>query len=92
MTGRERSGSVTGRERSGSVTGDEQTGRPPLFSVRGDATPEEVAALVAVLQGLAATGPGATRPPRSEWASPHRAVRGSHSSGPGGWRSSSMPR
>jgi hypothetical protein len=76
------------------VTGEEpvETPRPVLFSVQGDATAEEVAALVAVLQGLAASAAPAAEPPRSEWASPHRAVRASHASGPGGWRSSSMPR
>jgi hypothetical protein len=80
------------------VTADEpvvepaETPRPVLFSVRGDASPEEVAALVAVLQGVASSASPAPRPPRSEWASPHRAVRASHVSGPGGWRSSSTPR
>ena len=93
VTGRERSDAVTGRERSDAVTGEEpDESRPVLFSVKGNATPEEVAALVAVLQGIAATAPAPAGPPRSEWASPHRAVRASHASGPGGWRSSSMPR
>ena len=98
MTGRERSETVTGRERSETVTGTDgpvvepvETPAPVLFSVKGDATPEEVAALVAVLQGIAASGAPPAKPPRSEWASPHRAVRGFHASGTGGWRSSSMP-
>jgi hypothetical protein len=67
--------------------------RPPLFLIKGDASPEEVAALTAVLQGLAAAG--ATPPParpRSEWASPHRKVRTPLAPGPGGWRASAMPR
>jgi hypothetical protein len=67
--------------------------RPPLFAVRGDATPEEVAALVAVLQGVAASAaPPAAPGPRSQWASPARAVRPSLVSGPGGWRASGLPR
>jgi acyl-CoA carboxylase epsilon subunit len=67
--------------------------RPPLFVVRGDATPEEVAALVAVLQGVAAAqvSPAPARP-RPEWSAHHRKVRASYPSGPGGWRSSAMPR
>ena len=67
--------------------------RPPLFVVNGDASAEEVAALTAVLQGLAAAGT-ATGPekPRSEWSAHHRKVRSVLPSGPGGWRSSAMPR
>ena len=67
--------------------------RPPLFVVRGDASAEEVAALTAVLQGLAAAGAGtAPEKPRSEWSAHHRKVRSAFPSGPGGWRSSAMPR
>ena len=65
--------------------------RPPLFSVKGDATPEEVAALVAVLQGIAASAAPPPAKPRSEWSAHHRKARRSLPSGPGGWRSSSMP-
>jgi hypothetical protein len=71
----------------------EDTPRPPLFVIKDDATPEEVAALTAVLQGLAAAGtaaPPAT--PRSEWSAHHRKLRSVFPSGPGGWRSSGMPR
>jgi hypothetical protein len=66
--------------------------RPPLFVVRGEASPEEVAALVAVFQGLAAARVEPPPRPRSEWAAPHRRLRAALPSGPGGWRSSSMPR
>jgi hypothetical protein len=67
---------------------------PPLFAVKGDASPEEVAALVAVLQGLAAAAGARTadRPPRSEWSSHHRKVRSPLAPGRGGWRSSGQPR
>jgi len=65
---------------------------PILFAVKGDATPEQVAALVAVLQGVAASAAPPERPSRPEWSAPHRQVRRSVASGPGGWRSSSMPR
>jgi len=71
---------------------DPDDDRPPLFVVRGDATAEEVAALVAVLQGLAApAGPPAPRP-RAEWSAPHRALRVLPAAGPGAWRSSALPR
>jgi hypothetical protein len=66
--------------------------RPLLRVVRGDATPEEVAALVAV---VAALGSGTGEPPRrriSEWSAHHRGTRVSLPHGPGGWRSSSLPR
>lgn len=65
----------------------------PLFLVKGDASAEEVAALVAVLRGLAAgASTTAAEQPVSEWAAPHRLVRRTWPSGPGGWRSSALPR
>ena len=69
-----------------------ETPRPPLFSIKGDATAEEVAALVAVLQGIAASAAPPAAKPRSEWSAHHRKARPSLHAGPGGWRSSSMPR
>jgi hypothetical protein len=62
--------------------------RPPLRLVRGDATPEEVAALLAVLS--AASGGEATPAPRhtSQWASRERAVRRPLAPGRGAWRAS----
>jgi hypothetical protein len=65
---------------------------PPLLKiVNPDATPEEIAALVAV---FAALGGGEESPkhPTSEWSAHHRKVRSTHLPGPGGWRSSGMPR
>ena len=64
---------------------------PFLRVVKGDATPEELAALVAV---LASTGghPGPERKPVPAWSAHHRKVRLSPPHGPGGWRSSSLPR
>jgi len=65
--------------------------RPLLRVVRGDATPEEIAALVAV---VAALGSGGEAPPRRtpEWSAHHRKARVSLPHGPGGWRSSGLPR
>jgi hypothetical protein len=67
--------------------------RSPLFLVKGDASPEEVAALTAVLQGIAAAQAPAEEPEvRPEWSAHHRKVRAAYPSGPGGWRSSGLPR
>ena len=67
--------------------------KPPLFLVRGKASPEEVAALTVVLQAVAASGaPAAEVEVRPEWSAHHRKVRASHPAGPGGWRSSGLPR
>lgn len=66
---------------------------PPLFLVKGDATPEEVAALTVVLQGIAAASVPVEEPVSvSEWSAHHRKVRSSYPAGPGGWRSSALPR
>jgi hypothetical protein len=62
--------------------------RPMLRLVRGDATPEEVAAIVAVLAAhaaAAATAP-APRPARSVWADRGYAMRVGAAPGAGGWR------
>jgi hypothetical protein len=64
---------------------------PVLRVVNPDATPEEVAAIVAVLASLGGGAP-APRPPRSEWANPARAMRGQHLHGAGAWRASGLPR
>jgi hypothetical protein len=66
---------------------------PPLVVIKGDATEEEVAALVAVLAAASST-PAATDAPEpvSAWASPHRKVRTAYPHGPGGWRASALPR
>ena len=66
--------------------------RPPLLRiVSPDATPEEIAALVAVFASLgSAAEPPARRTP--EWSAHHRKVRTTHAHGPGGWRSSGLPR
>jgi hypothetical protein len=64
---------------------------PVLRIVNGDATPEEVAAIVAVLSAAAvAPAPAPRRVP--EWAAHHRKVRRTLPHGPGGWRSSALPR
>ena len=74
---------------------DQAAGAPspaPLRLVRGDATPEEVAALVAVLSAASAAGAPAPPRPRSQWASRERAVRQPLAPGRGAWRASALPR
>jgi hypothetical protein len=65
--------------------------RPPLRLVRGDATPEEVAALVAVLSAASGGEPEVAPRHTSQWASRERAVRQPVSPGRGGWRASAFP-
>lgn len=65
---------------------------PLLRVVTPDATPEEVAAIVAVLSALGGAGEEAPRRPRPSWNLPARGVRRTHRSGPGAWRASGLPR
>jgi hypothetical protein len=78
---------VTGREDPVAPTDD----RPLLRVVRGAPSPEELAALVAVVASL---GARAAAPPRRtpEWNAPRRLHRLPHHHGPDGWRASALPR
>jgi hypothetical protein len=64
---------------------------PLLRILTPDTTPEEVAAIVAVFSATS-SGEAAPRRRRSEWNSPYRQVRPFYSHGPGGWRSSGLPK
>ncbi|NUU23453.1 MAG: acyl-CoA carboxylase subunit epsilon [Streptomycetaceae bacterium] len=61
--------------------------------VRGEPTPEELAAIVAVVAAKA-SGAGAAEPPaeRSQWNAPQRLVRAPLHPGPGAWRASGWAR
>jgi hypothetical protein len=62
---------------------------PYLQVVKGDATPEEIAALVVTLSAIAAArGSGPDERPKAvrNWASPARLVRSPVRPSPGGWR------
>ncbi|MFB4313400.1 acyl-CoA carboxylase subunit epsilon [Actinomadura sp. 21ATH] len=80
--------------------GEASGGRPFLQIVRGDATPEEVAALVAVLTArarAAAAGGGRDEPAVSRWADRSRLVRdpaggAARPRGARAWRASALPR
>jgi hypothetical protein len=70
---------------------------PVLRVVRGDATPEEIAALVAVLMsrsGDESAAPGARGPARSvlgSWSGRSRQLRRPIHPSPGAWRRSGLP-
>ncbi|RJL33562.1 acyl-CoA carboxylase subunit epsilon [Bailinhaonella thermotolerans] len=68
--------------------------RPVLRVVRGDATPEEIAALVAVVTARAAAAAGTRATPgrRGAWGHPRHALREPLQPGPGAWRASGFPR
>lgn len=62
------------------------------MSVRGAPTPEQLAALLAVVRGAVGSTPGATPgappPAASLWAGPD--LRTQLAPGPGGWRASAL--
>ena len=70
-----------------------EAGRPVLRVIRGDATPEEIAAVVAVLLSRAAAVADAPSPaPRpSAWAGRSRLLRRPVHPGPDAWRRSALP-
>ena len=66
---------------------------PRLTIVRGDPTPEEIAALATVLTArLASSGQArAGGTTRNGWSSRSRLMRSPISWGPGAWRASALP-
>ena len=71
-------------------TGPLDAGPPLLRVVKGDPSPEELAALVAVLASLGApAGAPARRTP--EWNAPRRLHRLPQAPGPQAWRASGLP-
>ncbi|TQS27429.1 acyl-CoA carboxylase epsilon subunit [Microbispora sp. KK1-11] len=71
------------------------TSREPYLSiVRGDATPEETAALVAALAARAAARaarPAAPEPSPGNWRNPAHRLRLGLPHGPGAWRGAFFP-
>jgi len=74
---------------------DRPGGAPALRVVRGDATPEEIAALVTVLMARSGQGGGPARRPRplarGAWSDRSRLLRRPLHPGPGAWRRSAWP-
>jgi Acyl-CoA carboxylase epsilon subunit len=66
---------------------------PVLRVIRGDATPEEVAAVVAALLARAAASdaPPPARPAPSAWADRARLLRRPVHAAPDAWRRSALP-
>lgn len=64
---------------------------PLLQVVNPDATPQEIAALVAVFSAMGGSEAPKKKAP-SQWASPTRTVRRTLPHGVGGWRASALPR
>ena len=82
----------SGRERRADHHDATEPAKPLLRIVSGNPTPEEVAALVAV---LAASGGGEAPAPRRTpaWSRPAApGARARRRPGPGGWRASGLPR
>ena len=70
-------------------SGDESApAQPPLRLVRGDASPEEIAALFAVLSAASGGDEAPAPRPTSAWTSRERLVRRPLTPGPGAWRAS----
>jgi hypothetical protein len=69
--------------------------QPLIRIVRGEATPEEVAAIVAALASVTASSATRSRKIttfRSLWAKPSRNIRPPLGPSPGAWRASGFPR
>ncbi|MEV2266849.1 acyl-CoA carboxylase subunit epsilon [Nonomuraea africana] len=64
---------------------------PHLRIVRGDATPEEIAALVAVLASRHAEAERPAAPKNESWRNPARSMRKPLVPGKSAWRNSALP-
>ncbi|MER6576093.1 acyl-CoA carboxylase subunit epsilon [Nonomuraea sp. NPDC001023] len=62
-----------------------------LRIVRGDATPEEIAAVVAVLATRRSSYTEPERPRRQTWRNPARGMRNPGLPGKAAWRMSALP-
>jgi hypothetical protein len=66
-----------------------------LRVIRGDASPEEIAALITVIAARAGHGhvtDAEVAAPPSAWSDRAAALRQPHRPGPGAWRASAWPR
>ena len=65
---------------------------PAGITIHGEATPEQVAALAAVLAAASGGAGEEAVGPASQWADHSRAVRKAATHGRGAWRASAQPR
>ena len=65
---------------------------PSLTVVSGSPSPEELAALTAVVVALSSGAAPADEPRRSVWTDRSRLTRPPLHAGPGAWRASGLPR
>jgi hypothetical protein len=72
---------------------DQPAARPMFRVIRGDATPEEIAALVAMLaaRGGGDDAPGPPRSVKNGWSDRSRLLRRPLAPAPGAWRASGLP-
>jgi hypothetical protein len=76
----------------GAAGAGDEPARPALRVVRGDPTPEELAAVVAVVAAAAAAGDGGQpEEPARTWAAYWRGLRRPMQPGPGAWQRSTWP-
>ena len=68
----------------------DNTSQAPLCLVRGNASPEEIAALVAVL-AIAGGDDSPSGRRASQWSTHRRVFQTTYLHGPGGWRASAFP-
>jgi hypothetical protein len=73
------------------MTEPEATQAPTLRIITPDATPAEIAAIVAVFSALGGSEAPAAKPTPA-WSANYRRLRPQHPHGPGGWRASGLPR
>ena len=71
--------------------GRSESSQPPAIVVHGEATAEELAALVAVLTAASRGEEPASERSRSTWAAHSAAMRQPVNHGPGAWRTSVRP-
>jgi hypothetical protein len=78
-------------EPTGTETGAAASAVPLLRVVKGDPTPEELAALIAVVAARSGGDAEAAPEPTSAWRDRTRYVRRPMTPGPNAWRASALP-
>ena len=74
------------------ATQPDEKQRAVLKLIKGNATAEEIAAIVAVLGAMRGNTDEPSTPPTPAWSANHRKARETFRHGRGGWRSSGLPR